>query len=119
MRACVFAWLHMRKQIGRIRRMTQWAKFRDMSETKQASAWKWKERGDGGVSSGSPGGIETGDRGWSLAQGDRTKEECRYAGVEEDGSEEDGREDMIDVLGEEEDAPLLTTFAARPRRRGD
>ena len=103
--------------------MTQWAKFRDISETKQASAWKWKERGAGGGSSGSPGGIETGDRGWSLAQGDRTKD-WRYAGVEEDGREEDGREEdgreaMIDVLGEEEDAPLLTTFAARPRRRGD
>ena len=119
MRACVFAWLNTRKQIGRIRRMTQWAKFRDISETKQASAWKWKERGAGGGSSGSPGGIATGDRGWSLAQGDRTKEEWRYAGVEEDGREEDGREDMIDVLGEEEDAPLLTTFAARPKRRGD
>lgn len=111
--------------------MTQWAKFRDISETKhRASAWKWKERGDGGGggsgSGGSPGGIDTGDKGWSLkgwslAQGrhDRTKEEWRYAGVEEDEGEEDGREDMIDVLGEDEDSPLLTTFAARPRPRGD
>ena len=112
MRAWGLGWLHTPKQIGRIRRMTEWAKFRDISETKhRASAWKWKEGGNGG-------GGSAGDRGWSLAQGrhDRTKEEWRYAGVEEDPS--DG-EDMIDVLGEDEDAPLLTTFATRARPRGD
>jgi hypothetical protein len=98
-------------QIGRIRRMTQWAEFRDISETQHRDgAWKRKEPA-GGVDSGP--GMVRGAReggGWPIATWHGNQ-----GGVEEDEEAEEGEDDMIDLLGEDEGAPLLTTFG---RRRG-
>ena len=89
--------------------MTQWAEFRDISETEhRVGAWKRKE-GVGGDGSGT--GVRRGAQeggGWPIATGHDS------TGVEEEEEEHDDEvDDMIDLLGDDEDAPLLTTFGRR------